>query len=83
VHVPQLQALFISSIKLQGLFSVCTNTGATVGITTGLFWLFSALAGQATPLIIHIQGFFYIMSGVLLVGFFTVLIFLPETKVSR
>ncbi len=60
--------------------------GAAVSITTAGNWTGNFLVAMLTPILIlcsplDIHGTFYLLSGALLMGFFFVLLTLPETKV--
>lgn len=60
--------------------------GAAVSITTAGNWTGNFLVAMLTPVLIlcsplDIHGTFYLLSGALLLGFFFVLLTLPETKV--
>jgi hypothetical protein len=60
--------------------------GAAVSITTAGNWTGNFLVAMLTPILIFcspldIHGTFYLLSGALLMGFFFVLLTLPETKV--
>ena len=60
--------------------------GAAVSITTAGNWTGNFLVAMLTPVLIlcsplDIHGTFYLLSGALLMGFFFVLLTLPETKV--
>lgn len=60
--------------------------GVTVAIASGLYWFFSCVNTQITPLIIgsslKLHGYFYIISTINCFAFFFVLFTLPETKVT-
>ena len=60
--------------------------GAAVSITTAGNWTGNFIVAMLTPVLIlcsplDIHGTFYLLSGALLMGFFFVLLTLPETKV--